>query len=46
MGERDDVDTEGEGVDHDVPPDLTELHEVLEYQEAVASTTADVEDDE
>ena len=28
---------EGDGQDHHVPPDLLELHEVLEWQAAVAA---------
>lgn len=31
-----DIDAEGDGQDHDVPADLVELHEILEWNEAIA----------
>lgn len=40
-----DVDQEGEGVDHDVPGDLVEVHEAIEWMEAVKDLPAP-EDDE
>ena len=31
-----DVDCEGDDLDHDVPVELVELHEILEWQQAAA----------